>query len=193
MGPVAAFRQPRGYLVAVCGRWQGEMAGRGRSKRHSQAGGGASLRGRWVVWWMGQTPWAPSRWQWQGAQPSEGATELGFPGPVSGKMQSETAGRAGEPSGQGEEPPPEGLGGHHLLAQTDAHGPAGQVMRHHPVSSTGQALYRQPGAVGGEAARGRWLSPTPYLRSLMAFSTSTWRRWSASSSRVSPSRSVMKP
>ena len=27
MGPVAAFQQPRGDLVAVCERWQGEMAG----------------------------------------------------------------------------------------------------------------------------------------------------------------------
>ena len=57
MGPVAAFRQPRGDLVAVCRRWQGEIAGRGRSKRHSRTGGDPSLRGRWVVWWMGQTPW----------------------------------------------------------------------------------------------------------------------------------------
>ena len=40
---------------------------------------------------------------------------------------------------------------------------------------------------------GRWFSPTPYLRSRIAFSISAWRRWSASSSRVSPSRSVMKP
>ena len=40
---------------------------------------------------------------------------------------------------------------------------------------------------------GRWFSPTPYLRSRMAFSISAWRRWSASSSSVSPSRSVMKP
>ena len=39
---------------------------------------------------------------------------------------------------------------------------------------------------------GRWFNPTPYFRSRMAFSTSAWRRWSASSSRVSPSRSVMK-
>ena len=62
-----------------------------------------------------------------------------------GQMQSEAAGRAGEPAGQGEEAPPEGLGGHHLLAQTDARGPAGQVMGHH--------LDGQPCAVGGEAAR----------------------------------------
>ena len=40
---------------------------------------------------------------------------------------------------------------------------------------------------------GMWFRPTPYLRSRMAFSISAWRRWSASSSRVSPSRSVMKP
>ena len=40
---------------------------------------------------------------------------------------------------------------------------------------------------------GMWFSPTPYLRSRMAFRISAWRRWSASSSRVSPSRSVMRP
>ena len=40
---------------------------------------------------------------------------------------------------------------------------------------------------------GRWFNPTPCLRSRMAFSISAWRRWSASSSSISPSRSVMKP
>ena len=48
-------------------------------------------------------------------------------------------------------------------------------------------------ALAAKRPEGRWLSPTPYLRSRMAFSISAWRRWSASSSRVSPSRSVMKP
>ena len=47
--------------------------------------------------------------------------------------------------------------------------------------------------LAGKRPEGRWLRPTPYLRSRMAFSISAWRRWSASSSRVSPSRSVMKP
>ena len=74
-----------------------------------------------------------------------GATELGLPRPALGKMQGEAARRAGEPSGQGEDPPPEGLGGHHLLAQTDARGPASQVMCHH--------LDGQPGGVGGGTAR----------------------------------------
>ena len=69
-------------------------------------------------------------------------------------MQSEAAGRAGEPSGQGEEAPPEGLGGHHPLAQTDARGPAGQV---------GQHLDGQPGTVGGEAARGEMVEADAVL------------------------------
>ena len=66
----------------------------------------------------------PSGRERQGSQPGQGLHELGFPGPALGKMQSETARLAGEPSGQGEEAPPEGLGGYQLLAQTDAHGPA---------------------------------------------------------------------
>ena len=61
----------------------------------------------------------------------------------------------GDPSGQGEEPPPEGLGGHHLLAQTDARCPAGDVVGHH--------LYRQPGGVGGEATRGEMVQPHTVL------------------------------
>ena len=66
-------------------------------------------------------------------------------------MQSEAARRAGEPSGQGEEASPKGLGGYQLLTQTDARGPAGQVV--------GDDLDGQPGAVGGEAARGEMVEP----------------------------------
>ena len=47
------------------------------------------------------------------------------------------------------------LGGYHLLAQTDARCPAGQVMGHH--------LHRQPGAVGGEAARRQMVQPDAVL------------------------------
>ena len=47
-------------------------------------------------------------------------------------------------------------------------------------------------ALAAKRPEGRWFNPTPYLRSRMAFSISAWRRWSASSSRVSPSRSVMQ-
>ena len=112
--------------------------------------------------------------------------ELGFPGPMLGQMQSEAAGRAGEPSGHREEAPPEGFGGHHPLAQTDARGPAGQVM----CAITWTA---SQAPLAGKRPEGRWLRATPCLRSRMAFSISALRRWSASSSMVSPSRSVMKP
>ena len=70
-------------------------------------------------------------------------------------MQGEAAGRAGDSSGEGEEPPPEGLGGHHLLTQTGPRCPTGQVMRHH--------LYRQPGGVGGETARRHVVQPHAVL------------------------------
>ena len=70
-------------------------------------------------------------------------------------MQGQPACRAGEPSDQGEDPSSERLGGHDLLTQADAGCPAGQVVRHH--------LYRQPGAVGGEAARGEMVQPDAVL------------------------------
>ena len=88
-------------------------------------------------------------------QPGEGAAELLLPRPAPGKMQGQPACRAGEPSGQGEEPPPEGLGGHYQLTQAEPRRPAGQVMRHH--------LYRQPGGVGGEAPRGEMVQPDAVL------------------------------
>ena len=98
---------------------------------------------------------APSGRKWQRSQSSEGATELGFPGPALGEMQSEAVRRAGEPSGHREEASSEGLGGHHLLAQTDAHCPACQVVGDH--------LYCEPGGVGSEAARGEMVEPDAVL------------------------------
>ena len=137
----------------------------------------------------GQTPRAWSRRERQCAQSGQGTTELVLPGPALGEMQGETARLAGDASGQGEEASSEGLGGRHWLAQADARGPAGQVVGHHWTAS--QA------ALAGKRPEGRWLRPTPYFRSRMAFSISAWLllTWprSASSSRVSPSLSVMKP
>ena len=133
---------------------------------------------------------APSGRKWQCSQSSEGATELGFPGPALWKMQSEAARRVGEPSGEGEET---AAGGSWWLRS--AH-PARAARSSGPGYAPAPAPpARPPSACSGLAAKrpeGRWLSPTPYLRSRMAFSISAWRRWSASSSRVSPSRSVMK-
>ena len=128
---------------------------------------------------------APSGWEWQGAQSSEGATELVFPGPAPWQMQSEAARRAGEPSGHREEASSEGLGGHHRLTQTDARYPACQVVGDH--------LHRQPGGVGGEAARGEMVQPDAVLEVSDGVLDLGVAPWSASSSRVAPSRSVMKP
>ncbi len=80
---------------------------------------------------------APSGGERQRSESGEGATELGFPGPTLGQMQSAAARRAGEPSGHGKEAASQGLGGHDLLAQTDARRPACQVVGDH--------LHRQPG------------------------------------------------
>ena len=97
----------------------------------------------------GSAGWSPpSGRRWQGSQSSEGATELVFPGPAPWQMQS-------EPSGHREEASSQGLGGHHLLAQTDERRPACQVV--------GEHLDGQPGSVGGEAARGEMVQPDAVL------------------------------
>ena len=93
--------------------------------------------------------------RWNGSQPCQGATELGFPGPAPWKMQGQSARRAGDPPHQSEDPSPEGLGDQGPLAQTNPRRPAGQVMRHH--------LARQPGAVGGEAPRRHVVQPHAVL------------------------------
>ena len=62
----------------------------------------------------------------------------------------------------------------------------GPVVACYEAGPGGFALQRQLEAAG------RWFSPTPYFRSRIAFSISAWRRWSASSSSISPARSLMK-
>ena len=83
----------------------------------------------------------------------------------------------GEPFWRGEGPSSEGLGGHHLLARADARRPAGE-----PGCGPSPAPSARTPHLAAKRPEGRWFSPTPYLRSRMAFSISAWRRWSASSS-----------
>ena len=142
--------------MAVCGDCDARDGERIHRRELSRTRGGASLRGPSVVRWVARSRPAPSGREWNGSQSGQGATELGFPGPALGKMQGEAAGRAGDSSGEGEEPPPEGLGGHHLLTQTGPRCPTGQVMRHH--------LYRQPSGVGGETARRHVVQPHAVLQ-----------------------------
>ena len=128
----------------------------------------------------------PSGRRWQGAQSCQGAAELVLPGPALGKMQSEAARRTGEPSGHREEASPEGFGGYQLLAQTDARRPACQVVGDH--------LHRQPGGVGGEAARGEMVQPHAVLEvSDGVLDLGVAAMVGLQFHRVAPSRSVMKP
>ena len=119
--------------MAVCGRCGGQDDGERTQQGTTPDRAGASWRRPSVGRWVSQWPAAPSGWEWNGLQPGQGAAELGFPGPAPGEMQSEAARRAGESPGQGEEAPPEGLGGHYLLAQTEPGRPASQVVGHHLV------------------------------------------------------------
>ena len=122
---------------------------RGYAAGDSRDRGGARLRDvESVAGW-------PSGRERNGLQPGQGATELGFPRPAPGEMQSEAARRAGDPSHQSEDPPPEGLGDHGPLAQTNP---------------------RQPGAVGGEARRRHVVQPDAVLEVAYGVLDSAWRR-----------------
>ena len=127
--------------MAVCGSCDARDGERIRSRERSRTGVAR------VCGDVGSVAAWPSGREWNGSQPGQGASELGFPRPAPGEMQSEAARRAGDPSHQSEDPPPEGLGGYGPFAQTNPRRPAGEVMRHH--------LDRQPGAVGCETPRRR--------------------------------------
>ena len=146
-------------------QWLWRARWRDRTRQEALADYSAS-GGRWRV--TGRAP----GWEFG----SQGPAELLLPGPALGKMQGDPACRAGEPSGQGDRP------ARSLWSRSAHPGRSGfQRARLWAITCTASQ------AVGGKAAR-RWFSPTPYLRSRIAFSISAWRRWSASSSRVSPSR-----
>ena len=100
-------------------------------------------------------------------------------------MQGQPACRAGEPPGQGEEPPPEGLGGHDPFAQADAGCPTGQVVRHH--------LHRQPGTVGGEAPRGEMVQSDAVLQVAYRILDLGVAAMAGLQFEGLPSRPVMKP
>ncbi len=153
-GDGVCLQSPLGDLATVWGRWAGRDGGE-RTQQEALASYWRELAGAFGCPLSGSGAEVPSGWKWNRSQPCQGAAELGFPRPMLGKMQGEAARRAGEPSRQGEEPPPEGLGGHDLLAQTDARRPAGEVVGHH--------LYRQPGGIGGEAAGRHVVQPDAVL------------------------------
>ena len=79
-----------------------------------------------------------------------------FQGPALGKMEGQSACRAGDSSGRGKDRSSEGLGGDDLLTE-------GRCGLSSGPGSAGHHVYRQAGAVGGEAARGEMVQPHAVL------------------------------
>ena len=135
---------------------------------------GTSLRGSSVVRWVGRSPTVPSGREWNGSQSGQGAAELLSPRPAIRKMQGQPACRAGEPSGQ-----EKNRRRRVLVVAIRSPRPIRAVQRARLWAIVWTA---SQAPLAAKRPEGRWFSPTPYLRSRMAFSISAWRRWSASSS-----------
>ena len=171
-------------------RTRGEGRGTRRSALGADGGsgqrrlGGTVCRGRqsrtgrvrsvgWVVWWTG-------RWEPSGRMAGRNQGESNW---VSqGWLLRRRAERVSRPA---REKKRRRTGGHHPLVQTDARGPAGQVM--------GQHLDGQPCAVGGEAARGEMVEADAVLEVSDGILDLGVAAMVGLQFRVSPSRSVMKP
>ena len=137
----------------------------------------------------------------QGAQSGQGAAELVLPGPALGKVRvRRRAERVSRPVREKKRRL------RVLVVTTCSPRPMRAVQRARlwaitPYRVRGRLWTANQAALAAKRPEGRWFSPTPCLRacpaldagSRMVFSISAWRRWSASSSRVAPSRSVMKP
>ena len=103
------LQSPHRPPMAVCGNWDA---------RDGKRIGIRELPRTWLVRVGGDVEsvacWR-SGWEWNGSQSGQGSIELGFPGPTLGKMQGEAARRAGDPSGEREDPTAEGFGGYQLI------------------------------------------------------------------------------
>ena len=106
--------------------------------------------------------------EWNGSQSGHGASELGFPRPMPGKMQGKAARRAGDPSHQSEEPRLRVL-----VVAIRSPRPMRAVQRARLCAITCTA---SQAPLAAKRPEGMWFSPTPYLRSRIAFSISAWRR-----------------
>ena len=117
------------------------------------------------------------------AQPVQREQEPAGPWPARGQVQVEAARGAGEPAGQGQERVRRVL----VVIKVSPR-PIRLVQRARLWAMTARV---SQAALAANFPQGKWLSPTPYLRSRMVFSTSAWQRWSASSPRVVPWRSAV--
>ena len=90
-----AWAPPHRVPMAVCGSCDARYGERIRSRERSRTGVAR------VCGDVGSVAGWPSGREWNGSQPGQGASELGFPRPAPGEMQSEAARRAGDrPAGR---------------------------------------------------------------------------------------------
>ena len=139
---------------------------------------GASWRGVRLAGWRVSGGRAPSGWEWNGSQPGQGATDL-FPHgqPLGRGRVRRRAERVIRPARA------KTRRRRVLVATIRSPRPMRAVQRARLWAITCTV---SQAALAAKRTEGRWFSPTPYFRSRMAFSISAWRRWPASSSRVSP-------
>ena len=136
-----------------------------------------------IGWCESRFPWMASSGQWNGPQPCQSRDGMGFPGPAPGQVQeSRRALRVILPAERRSV-----TEGSWWLPSSPRAMRWDQRARLWAITCTASQA-----PLAGKRPEGRWFRPTPYFRSRMAFSISAWRRWSASSSRVSPARLVMK-
>ena len=139
---------------------------------------GAGLRGGWVVWWMGRRR--------RRRQAGNGSARNRARAPLNWFSQGQRWGRC-KVRRRAERVSRPAIEKNRrrrvLVVTTCSPRPMRAVQRARLWAITWTA---NQAALAAKRPEGRWLSPTPYLRSRMAFSISAWRRWSASSSRVCP-------
>ena len=154
---MSGFSRRRETLRPSADVGQGEMAGRGRSKRRSRTGLARVCGDLRLAGWLVSCRRAPSGWEWNRSQPCQGATELGFPRPMLGKMQSEAARRAGELSRPARE---KNRRRRVLVVAIRSPRPSRAVQRARLWAIVWTA---SQAALAAKRPEGRWFSPTPYL------------------------------
>ena len=117
------------------------------------------------------------------ARSGQGSSELGFPRPAPGEMQSEAARRAGDPSHQSEDPPLRGL-------VVTVRSPRQSAPSSGPRLC---AMDRQPGAVGCETPRRHVVQPDAVLEVAYGVLDLGVAAMIGLQFQGLPSRSVMKP
>ena len=143
------LQSPQRAPMALCGSCDARDGERIRSRELSRTGVARVCRE------VGSVAGWQSGGEWNGSQPGHGASELGFPRPMLGKMQGKAARRAGDPSHQSEDPPPEASWWSRVLKRPDRCALSSWANGCAITCTASQAPLAEQGA-----PEGRWLHAT---------------------------------